>query len=200
MSEKQAEEEKRGYILQALLQEYANASQLYTNNIAASFARFFGFLAVHGALIVGFFTATKLQWLISCIGLIVAIITFLTVEYIWQYTEFRIAQAKEIERLINEKLSKAGIETKLTTFDRHITLFGKRKNIVKEKVIISKENGVYLPKGKWGACLINNLPQQADRITARFLIVFWIFLIIFSVIDNFELITTKETNSIPVSE
>lgn len=53
----QPKEEKRDHLLPALLQEYANASQLYTNTIAVTYTRFFGFLAVHGALIVGFFLA-----------------------------------------------------------------------------------------------------------------------------------------------
>ena len=52
----QSTQEREDSLLQALLQEYANASQLYMNTIAVTYTRFFGFLAVHGALIVSFFS------------------------------------------------------------------------------------------------------------------------------------------------
>lgn len=177
----QPEEEKRDPLLQALMQEYANASQLYTNTIAVTYTRFFGFLAVHGAFIVGFFLASEWQRLISILGFILAFFTYITIEHVWQFTKFRIAQAKEIENQINNELSKADIETKLTTFDRHMSLFGKRKKIKKREIEfphLSKDE--YLPKGGCGAWLINYFPHQADRVTTVILIIFWIVLGIFA--------------------
>lgn len=177
----QPREEKRDTLLQALLQEYANASQLYTNTIAVTYTRFFGFLAVHGALIVVFFLAAEWRLLVSILGFILAIFTYLTIEHVWQFTKFRIAQAKEIENQINDELSKANIETKLTTFDRHMSLFGKNKKIKKQEIEFPHLlEDKYLPKGRCGAWLINYFPHQADRVTTVILIIFWIVLGIFA--------------------
>ena len=179
-------EKKENSLLQALLQEYANASQLYTNTIAVTYTRFFGFLAVHGALIVGFFLVSGAfsgQWqlLISIIGFFLAVITFLSIEHVCQFTQFRIAQAKEIEKQINDELKKVGIETEITTFNRQVVLFGKKEKMKPKKLRFphfSKEES--LPEGKWGTWLINWFPYQADRCTAVLLIIVWIVLIIFS--------------------
>ena len=149
----QPTQKKDDSLLQALLQEYDNAVQLYTNTIAMAYTRIYGLLAVHGAITVGFFLASG-QWqpVISLLGVILAIFTFLTVEHVWQFSLFRIAQAKEIEMSLN-KLINADNKIKVTTFDKQGTLF--RKGIKKEeaKFDLTKES---LPKDRWGTWLINN--------------------------------------------
>jgi len=176
----QPTQEKENSLLQALLQEYANAVQLYTNTIAVTYTRIYGLLAIHGAITVGFFLVSG-QWksIISGFGFVLAIFTFLTVEHVWQFSLFRITQAKEIELRLN-KLIKAGNEIKLTTFDKQTTLF--RKGIRKEEVKfdLTKES---LPKDRWGTWLINNIRYQADRLIIWFIVGWWTFLIILSLLN-----------------
>ena len=80
----QSTQEREDSLLQALLQEYANAVQLYTNTIAVTYTRVYGFLAIHGALIVGFFLVSEQfhRFLISGTGLALAILTILTIEHV----------------------------------------------------------------------------------------------------------------------
>ena len=170
-------QEKEDLLLQALLREYDNAVQLYTNTIAVTYTRIYGLLAVHGAITVGFFLVSgQWQFAISILGFILAIFTFLTVEHVWQFSSFRITQAKEIEMLLN-KLIKADDKFKLTTFHKQMTLF--RKGIKKEEVKFNLTDES-LPKDRWGTWLINNIPYQADRLITWFIVGWWIFLIILS--------------------
>ena len=187
----QPREEKEDSLLQALLQEYANASQLYMNTIAVTYIRFFGFLAVHGALIVGFFLAPEPEWrlLISIIGFLLAIFTFLSIEHVWQFTEFRIAQARDIEKQINERFDDGA--KVITTFDRQAFLFG-NKGLINtlcergEKIMSGDLKFSHLPveeslpRSKRAALLINIFPFHADRVTTIFLIIIWVVLIILS--------------------
>lgn len=175
----QSREEKKDSLLQALLQEYANAAQLYTNTIAVTYTRFYGFLAVHGALTVGFFLISG-QWLrlaISVIGLILAILTFLSIEHVWQFSVFRLTQAREIEKRLNQ-LIKADNETKLTTFNNQEILFIKKENV---RFPLTE---VTLPEICWGAWLIKHIPYQAERMATGFIIGWWIFLIFLSCFLN----------------
>ena len=187
----QSTQEREDSLLQALLQEYANASQLYMNTIAVTYTRFFGFLAVHGALIVCFFLTPDPVWRlpISIIGFLLAIFTFLSIEHVWQFTEFRIAQARDIEKQINERFDD-GAEV-ITTFDRQALLFGNKGliNILfkgREKI---KSGGLKfshlpvvesLPRSKWAAGLINIFPFHADQATTIFLIIIWVVLLLCS--------------------
>ena len=175
----QPAQQKEDSLLQALLQEYGNAVELYTNTIAVTYTRIYGLLAVHGAITVGFFIVSG-QWelVISVLGFILAIFTFLTVEHVWQFSLFRITQAREIERRLNN-LIKVDNETKLTTFDKQATLF--RKGITKRQVKfahLTEEES--LPRDRWGTWLINNIPYQADRLITWFIVGWWISLIILS--------------------
>ena len=189
----QSTQEREDSLLQALLQEYANASQLYMNTIAVTYTRFFGFLAVHGALIVSFFLVRDPDpvWRlsISIIGFLLAIFTFLSIEHVWQFTKFRIAQARDIEKQINERFDD-GAEV-ITTFDRQALLFGNKGliNTLCEREKIKSGDLKFshlpvvesLPRSKRAAWLINIFPFHADRATTIFLIILWVVLLSCSV-------------------
>jgi hypothetical protein len=152
----QSTQEREDSLLQALLQEYAIASQLYMNTIAVTYTRFFGFLAVHGALIVGFFLAHD-------------------ADPVWRLTEFRSAQARDIEKQINERFDDgAGV---ITTFDRQARLFENKEKIERGHLNFSHLPEESLPRSKRAAWLINNFPFHADRAITIFLIIPWVVLL-----------------------
>ena len=169
----QSTQEREDSLLQALLQEYANAVQLYTNTIAVTYTRVYGFLAIHGALIVGFFLVSEQfhGFLISGTGLALAILTILTIEHVWQFSMLRITQVREIEERLNQ-LIKADEKFKLTTFKNQKTLF-----IDKKKVTFPLINET-LPKSLGAWVLIKLLPHQADRIVTYSLGPLWIIALI----------------------
>jgi hypothetical protein len=143
------------------------------NTIAVTYTRFFGFLAVHGALIVSFFLVRDPDpvWRlsISIIGFLLAIFTFLSIEHVWQFTKFRIAQARDIEKQINERFDD-GAEV-ITTFEKI------KSGDLKFSHLPVVES---LPRSKRAAWLINIFPFHADRVTTIFLIIIWVVLIILS--------------------
>jgi hypothetical protein len=174
----QSTQGKEDSLLRALLQEYVNAVQLYTNTIAVTYTRVYGFLAIHGALIVGFFLVSEefYQFLISGLGVALAIITILTIVHVWQFSILRITQVREIEERVNQ-LIKPEEDFKLTTFKNQETLFIKKEDVTFPLIDEA------LPKS-WGArVLIKHLPHQADRIVTYLLGAWWIIAVI-SIIFN----------------
>ena len=169
---------KEDSLLQALLQEYANAVQLYTNTIAVTYTRVYGFLAIHGALIVGFFFLPEHRFLISCVGLALAIATILTIEHVWQFSILRITQVREIEERLNQ-LIKADENFKLTTFKNQKTLFIDKKGVTFPLI------NETLPKSFRAWVLIKFLPHQADRIVTYLLGVGWLIATIFNYLNAF---------------
>jgi hypothetical protein len=94
--------EKEG-LLQALLQEYANAVLLYTNTISNTYTRVYGLLAGHGVLIAAFFVTPpvlEIKIAIIVIGFLLAILSYLTVEHVFLHAKFRMRQARDIEEKI----------------------------------------------------------------------------------------------------
>lgn len=172
------------YLLQILLQEYANAVQLYTNTIAVTYTRVYGFLTVHGALIVVLFLVHDpafMRVIISLTGLILAVVTILTVEHVWQFSTLRITQLREIEEQLN-KLIEPNDGFKLTTFKNQKTLFIDKNDV---EFPLIKET---LPKSCIAKKLIKCLPHQADRIVTYLMGAFWVFALFF-VISKYVYIT-----------
>ena len=105
MTQQTQEQKHQDFSLQVLLQEYANAVQLYISTIRVTHMRTYGLLTAHAALTAVFFTTSQ-QWqlLVATIGLVFAIFSILVVEHVWLFIIFRIKQVKELEKLLKTHL------------------------------------------------------------------------------------------------
>ncbi|NJD54539.1 MAG: hypothetical protein FIB07_16970 [Candidatus Methanoperedens sp.] len=177
-------------LIQALLQEYANSVQLYTNTITVTYTRVYGFLAVHSALIAGvFFAPTDFdRSIISIIGVVLAFFTILTVEHVWQFSMLRVAQMREIEERLN-RLINANEIFKLTTFKNQYTLFFECKDVTFPLTHAT------LPNSQKSRLLIKYMPYQADKIITYLLGIWWIYYFAsYTFGSGYEFITTVIEN------
>ena len=171
MKETPTQKATRNFRYQALLQEYANAVQLYTNTILVTFTRFYGLLATQGAVAAAVFLANvppagRIGILI--VGFLLAIFTYYGVEHHWRFIQFRLKQARAIEKQINELITK---EPLLTTFDHQYKLFiqDPRKEITFDKKTCEKVSPDWFHRRGW----------QPERLFAKIIMGAWVIGIIF---------------------
>lgn len=174
--------EKQRQQIQVLIQEYRNSSQLYSNTIAVTYTRIWGFLAVHAGLFTSFFLIKTLvpMQIISIIGFCLAILSILTTTHVFQVTKFRISQAIEIEKALSKLLE----ENIPTTFRIQDAIFSRhewkekegQKNVL--QVEVGDEGSFEYKAGCFERFLIKRFPYQADKVVLYAIMVAWFILLI----------------------
>jgi hypothetical protein len=169
------EDEKK---FDALLVEYQNAVQLYNTVLSVGYQRFLALFTLHGALLVGVFTAQQgwEQIAVAIVGLLLAAFTIVVSEHFAQIFLLRVFQALEIETHINTLIT-PNHKPLLTTFKRSEQLLIKKPT---ERSIRFDNLGdeYQLPQGGTGTKIHGKHPLFVERMLGFFIVFVWCLILV----------------------